>query len=52
MNIQLPQKQRNWLEAKVAAGRFATIDKALAAAVADFMAGPRTPIFLGKAAGG
>ena len=39
MNIQLPQKQRNWLEAEVAAGHFATIDEALAAAVADFMAG-------------
>jgi antitoxin ParD1/3/4 len=38
MNIVLPQEQQKWLEAEVAAGRFASIDQALAAAVADFMA--------------
>lgn len=39
MNIVLPQEQQKWLEAEVAAGRFTSIDQALAAAVADFMAG-------------
>jgi predicted transcriptional regulator len=37
MNINLPQEQQKWLEAEVAAGRFASVDEALAAAVADFM---------------
>jgi Arc/MetJ-type ribon-helix-helix transcriptional regulator len=38
MNIVLPREQKKWREAEVAAGRFAFIDQALAAAVADFMA--------------
>jgi antitoxin ParD1/3/4 len=38
MNIILPTEQQKWLEAEVAAGRFASIDEALAAAVADLMA--------------
>jgi antitoxin ParD1/3/4 len=38
MNIVLPQEQQKWLEAEVAAGRFASIDQALAGSVADFMA--------------
>jgi len=38
MNISLPPEQQKWLEAQVAAGRFASIDEALAIAVADMMA--------------
>ncbi len=38
MNIVLPKEQQRWLEAEVASGRFASIDQALAAAVAEFMA--------------
>ncbi len=38
MNITLPQQQQKWLEAEVAAGRYASVDEALAAAVADLMA--------------
>ncbi len=37
MNVTLPKDQQKWLEAEVAAGRFASIDEAVAAAVADFM---------------
>jgi predicted transcriptional regulator len=37
MNVTLPQDQQKWLEAEVAAGRFASVDEAVAAAVADFM---------------
>lgn len=38
MNITLPADQQKWLEAEVAAGRFESIDDALAAAVAELMA--------------
>ena len=37
MNVTLPVEQQKWLEAEVAAGRFASIDEALAVAVADLM---------------
>lgn len=35
MNIQLPPDQQKWLEEQVKAGRFATLDEAIAAAVDD-----------------
>lgn len=35
MNISLPREQQEWLEAEVAAGRFSSIDEALAIAVAE-----------------
>lgn len=38
MNITLPPEQHKWLEAQVAAGRFGSIDEALAVAVADLIA--------------
>jgi antitoxin ParD1/3/4 len=38
MNISLPKEQLEWLEAQVAAGHFASIDEALAVAVADLKA--------------
>jgi antitoxin ParD1/3/4 len=38
MNVTLPIEQLNWLEAEVAAGRFSSIDEALAVAVADLKA--------------
>jgi antitoxin ParD1/3/4 len=38
MNISLPREQLEWLEAEVAAGHFASIDEALAVAVADLKA--------------
>ncbi len=38
MKITLPTEQQKWLEAQVAAGNFASIDEALAVAVADLMA--------------
>jgi Arc/MetJ-type ribon-helix-helix transcriptional regulator len=34
MNIPLPRAQIEWLEAQVAAGRFASLEEALASAVA------------------
>jgi predicted transcriptional regulator len=37
MNVTLPKDQVKWLEAEVAAGRFASIDEAVASAVADLM---------------
>ncbi len=37
MNITLPAAQQKWLEAEVAAGRFESIDDALATAVAELM---------------
>ena len=37
MNITLPPNQRKWLEAEVAAGRFASVDEALAMAVSGLM---------------
>jgi antitoxin ParD1/3/4 len=37
MNVTLPSDQQKWLEAEVAAGRFESIDDALAAAVAELM---------------
>jgi antitoxin ParD1/3/4 len=37
MNITLPTEQQKWLEAEVAAGRFDSIDDAVAAAVAELM---------------
>ena len=37
MNVKLPPEQQKWLEGQVAAGHFASIDQALAAAVADVM---------------
>ena len=38
MNVSLPKAQLEWLEAQVAAGHFASIDEALAVAVADLKA--------------
>ena len=38
MNISLPKEQLKWLEAEVAAGRFSSIDEAIAVAVADLKA--------------
>jgi antitoxin ParD1/3/4 len=38
MNIRLPPDQQKWLEAQVAAGLFGSVDEAVSAAVADFMA--------------
>jgi antitoxin ParD1/3/4 len=37
MNIKLPSSQQKWLEDQVAAGQFASLDEALALAVADLM---------------
>jgi antitoxin ParD1/3/4 len=37
MNVTLPPDQQKWLEAQVAAGAFASVDEALATAVADLM---------------
>ena len=37
MNITLPSNQRKWLEAEVAAGRFAWLEEALAVAVSGLM---------------
>ena len=37
MNIRLPADQQRWLEEQVAAGRFGSIDDAVAFAVADLM---------------
>ncbi len=37
MNITLPPEQQKWLETEVAAGRFQSIDDAVAAAVAELM---------------
>ncbi|MFZ1103763.1 MAG: hypothetical protein WAN86_13130 [Hyphomicrobiaceae bacterium] len=37
MDVSLPSDQQKWLEAEVAAGRFESIDDALAAAVAELM---------------
>ena len=37
MDVSLPSDQKRWLEAEVAAGRFESIDDALAAAVAELM---------------
>lgn len=38
MNIALPPEQMEWLRAEVDAGRFSSIDEALAIAVADLIA--------------
>lgn len=38
MNIRLPPALQAWLEAQVAAGRFGSVDDAVAVAVADLMA--------------
>jgi antitoxin ParD1/3/4 len=38
MDIRLPPEQQKWLEAQVAAGHFASIDEAVAVAVADLIA--------------
>lgn len=38
MNVTLPPEQQKWLEAEVAAGRFGSVDEALAVAVADLIA--------------
>lgn len=38
MTIQLSPKQQRWLEAQVAAGHFASLEQAVAVAVADLMA--------------
>lgn len=37
MNITLPPNQRKWLEAEVAAGRFESLEEALAIAVSGLM---------------
>jgi len=39
MNIRLSPEQQQWLEEQVAAGRFSSVDDAVATAVADLMAG-------------
>jgi antitoxin ParD1/3/4 len=39
MQISLTPEQREWLEAKVAAGQFDSVEEAAAAAIADSMAG-------------
>ena len=38
MNIRLPADQQKWIEEQVAAGRFGSVDDAVATAVADLMA--------------
>jgi antitoxin ParD1/3/4 len=38
MNIRLPADQQEWLEQQVAAGRFNSVEDAVAVAVADLMA--------------
>ena len=38
MNIRLSPDQQAWLEAQVAAGRFGSVDDAVALAVSDLMA--------------
>jgi antitoxin ParD1/3/4 len=38
LNVRLPQEQQEWLEAQVASGQFASVDEAVAIAVADLMA--------------
>ncbi|GEP60719.1 hypothetical protein [Reyranella soli] len=38
MAIQLSPEQQRWLEAQVAAGHFASLEQAVAVAVADLMA--------------
>jgi Arc/MetJ-type ribon-helix-helix transcriptional regulator len=38
MTIQLSPEQQRWLEAQVAAGHFASLEQAVAIAVADLMA--------------
>ena len=38
MTIQLSPAQQRWLEAQVAAGRFASLEQAVAIAVAELMA--------------
>lgn len=37
VNITLPPYQRKWLEAEIAAGRFASLEEALAVAVSGLM---------------
>jgi antitoxin ParD1/3/4 len=37
MNIKLPGNQQKWLEGQVAAGKFRSVDDAVAIAVADLM---------------
>ena len=38
MNIPLPQSQIEWLKAQVAAGRFASLEEAVASAIAGLQA--------------
>jgi antitoxin ParD1/3/4 len=38
MTVQLSPEQQRWLEAQVAAGHFASLEQAVAVAVADLMA--------------
>lgn len=38
MTIQLSPEQQQWLEAQVAAGHFASLEQAVAVAIADLMA--------------
>ena len=38
MNVRLSPDQQAWLEAQVAAGRFSSVDEAVAIAIADLMA--------------
>ena len=42
MNIKLPGNQQKWLEEQVAAGRFGSVDDAVAVAVADLGSGTTT----------
>jgi antitoxin ParD1/3/4 len=48
MDITLPEDQQRWLEAEVAAGRYASVDEALAAAVAGLMASGRDDLAWAK----
>lgn len=38
MNVQLSPEHQRWLEAQVAAGHFASLEQAVAVAIADLMA--------------
>jgi Arc/MetJ-type ribon-helix-helix transcriptional regulator len=47
MKVALPPEQMKWLEAEVSAGRFNSVDDAIAAAVAA-LCRPATTIWLGQ----
>jgi antitoxin ParD1/3/4 len=48
MNIRLAADQQKWLEEQVAAGRFDSVEDAVAAAVADLMAADRDDLAWAK----